>query len=184
MRCPTRIIIRLEKTHTDEIDFNGGKIWFDPTYRPEWNAFPYGEVVAIPERDPDLGHDFVHNVNVGDKLYFNYGVVGDEANHLGDNLWVVDYFQALAVVRDGNIIPVGRHILITVEKEKVENKYLIIPEIAGERRLTKGKVYASNQREIPVGSEVLFEERGMFENKIEGVDLYVMFNDNILGILT
>jgi co-chaperonin GroES (HSP10) len=184
MKCPTRIIIRLEKTHVDELDFNGGKIWYDHTYRPEWNAFPYGEVVSTPLRDPDMGPGFFHNVEVGDKLYFNYGVVGDEANHLGDNLWVVDYFQALAVVRDGKVIPVGEHILITVEKEKIENRYLVIPEVYGERKMTQGVVYASNEKSIPVGSRVLFEERGMFENEIEGQKLYVMYNENILGILT
>jgi co-chaperonin GroES (HSP10) len=184
MKCPTRIIIRLEKTHVDELDFNGGKIWYDHTYRPEWNAFPYGEVVAVPLRDPDMGPGFFHNVEVGDRLYFNYGVVGDEANYLGDNLWVVDYFQALATVRDKKLYPVGNHILITVEKEKIENKHIVIPELYGERKLTQGFVHASNEKSIPVGSKVLFEEIGMFENKIEGVDLYVMFNDNILGILT
>ena len=44
----------------------------------------------------------------------------------------------------------------------------------------EGIVFASNDPELSVGDHVAFEERGMFENKIEGKDLYVMFNKNIL----
>jgi co-chaperonin GroES (HSP10) len=182
MKCPTRIIIRLEKTHQEEIDFNGGKLWLDTSYKPQENVFPYAEVVATPERDPYLSDDFVCNVQVGDRLYFNYGIVEDTTNFLGDNLWVIDYYQALAVVRGGKIIPVGEHILIEVEEEEVKST-LIIPETAKKKRKTQGRVFASNDESIPAGSVVMFEERGMFENKIEGNNLYVMYNENILGIL-
>lgn len=182
MRSPTRIIIRLEKTHNEEVDFNGGKLWLDTSYKPQENVFPYAEVVAVPERDPVFSDDFVCNVQIGDRLYFNYGIVEDRNNYLGDNLWLVDYYQALAVVRDGKIIPVGEHILVEVEEEEVKST-LIIPDSCKKKKKTEGRVFASNDPSIPVGEVVMFEERGMFENKIEGNSLYVMYNENILGIL-
>ena len=186
MQAITKILVKIEKQFVDELDFNGGKIWFDSSYRPEWNAFPYGEVVAIPARNPKIADDFVHNVQVGDKLYFNFGVVMDESNRLlyeEEEYWVVDYFMALAVVRDGKIIPVGEHILIEPIEEEVKSSSIIIPELARKRMTTNGVVFASNDDQIPEGSTVMFEERGMFENTIEGKKLFVMFNENILGVL-
>jgi co-chaperonin GroES (HSP10) len=183
MKSPTKIIITLEKQYNDEIDFNGGKIYLDPTYRPEWNAFPYGTVVAAPARNQFIADDFVHNVQVGDKIYINYGVVLDESNmieHEGKEYWMVDYFMALAVVRDGQILPVGEHILIEPMEEEVKHDFLVIPDMAKKKVLTRGKVFSSNDPEIPNGSIVSFEDRGMFENEIEGKNLFVMFNSNIL----
>lgn len=187
MKSPTKIIVTLEKKFIDELDFNGGKIYLDPTYRPEWNAFPYGTVVASPMRNPNLPiQDFHYNVKDGDRLYLNYGVVNDPSNlieHDGKEYWMVDYFMALAVVRDGNIIPVGEHILIEPIEEEVSNDHIIIPEMSRKKIVNRGKVFASNDESIPVGSTVMFEEQGMFENEIEGRKLFVMFNSNILGIL-
>lgn len=186
MVSPTKILVTLEKKYVDELDFNGGKIYLDPSYRPEWNAFPYGTVHSTPLRDPYISDDFVCNVKKGDKLYLNYGVIVDESNCLeqdGKEYWMVDYYQALAAVRDGEIIPVGEHILIEPIVEEVKHDTLIIPEMSKKKVTTKGKVFASNDPEIPNGSTVLFESRGMFENEIEGKKLFVMFNSNILGIL-
>ena len=184
MISPTKIIIKLEKTHIEELDFNGGKIWFDPTYNPEHNVVPFGYVHSVPKRNPRFDqHDFVYNVQVGDKLYFNYGVVGDKHNYLGDGLWIVDYYMALAVSRAGELIPVGEHILVEPIIETVTNNTIIIPESHNKVKATRGVVAASNEPAIPVGSEVIFQKRGMFENDIEGKKLYVMYNDNVMGII-
>lgn len=184
MKSPTKILLNLEKTHIEELDFNGGKIYFDPTYNPEQNVVPFGIVHAIPNRNPKIDqHDFVFNVEVGDKLYFNYGVVGDPHNYLGDNIWVCDYYMALAVSRDGNLIPVGEHILVEPIIEEIEHETIVIPEMSKKVKVNKGIVSASNDPAIPVGSTVLFQKRGMFENKIEDKTLYVMYNENILGII-
>lgn len=182
---PTKIFIKVEKRFQDEVDFNGGKIYLDPSFRPEWNAFPYGTVHSTPLRNVFITDDFVYNVQVGDKLYFNFVVVIDESNlieHKGEEYWAVDYFQALAVVRDGKIIPVGEHILIEPIVEEVKHDTIIIPEMSRKKTLSKGRVYGSNDPEIPNSSIVSFEERGMFENEIEGKKLFVMFNSNILCI--
>jgi co-chaperonin GroES (HSP10) len=97
--------------------------------------------------------------------------------------WLVDYFQALATVRGGSIYAVGEHILIEPIEEEVKHDFLIIPEMSKKRITKTGNVFSSNDPTIPVGSKVMFEERGMFENEIEGKKLFVMYNSNILGIL-
>lgn len=183
MKSPSKIIVTLEKRYQDEVDFNGGKLWIDPTYRPEWNAFPYGTVVAAPEREIKLSDEFVSNVRVGDRLYFNYLVVTEDENRFitgGQEYWMVDYYHALAIVRDGKIIPVGDHILIEPIVEEMTNEFIVIPDSIKKVVKTEGKVFASNDPSIPVGAHVAFEERGMFENEIEGHKLFVMFNSNIL----
>jgi co-chaperonin GroES (HSP10) len=183
MVSPTKIIVTLEKKFIDEVDFNGGKIYLDPTYRPEWNAFPYGTVQSIPLKNIYVTDDFVHNVLPGDRIYLNYGVVNDPSNmiiHDGKEYWMVDYFMALAVVRDGKIIPVGEHILIEPQEEEISSDFIVIPDMAKRKVLTRGRVFASNDPEIPAGSDVMFEENGMFENEIEGRKFFVMFNSNIL----
>jgi co-chaperonin GroES (HSP10) len=185
MISPTQIIVKFDKVLNDELDFNGGKLYLDPTYRPEHNAFPYGTVVNPPKRNPFLmEEDFHYNVQSGDRLYVNYGVLMDLNNcieHDGQQYWMVDYYMALAVVRDGNIIPVGNHVLIEPMEEEVTSS-LIIPEMSRKKIVTRGKVFASNDPQIPVGKIVSFEERGMFENEIEGKKLFVMYNSNILCV--
>lgn len=185
MVSPTRIIITIEKKFNDEVDFNGGKLWMDVSFKPEWNVFPYGTVVSVPVRNPNLMEDdFVYNVQVGDKLYINYGVIMDDSNrieHDGKEYWMVDYYMALAVFRDGKIIPCGKHLLVKPIEEEI-NSNLIIPDIAKGKKMTKGFVYASNDQEINEGDLVWFEKHGMFENDIEGNKLFVMFNSNVLCI--
>lgn len=183
MKSPNRILITIEKRFVDELDFNGGKIYLDPTFRPEHNAFPYGTVAAVPERNIKFGDDFVCNVQVGDRLYFNYVVVTDENNKLvidGKEYWMVDYYLALAVVRDGVVMPVGEHILIEPIIEEKQDGLIVIPDSMKKVVKTEGIVFASNDPDIPAGELVGFEERGMFENEIEGKKLFVMFNSNIL----
>lgn len=182
MISPTKILITVEKRFQDEIDFNGGKLWKDTSYNPEWNVIPFGTVIAAPQKD-FKSDGFVSNVKDGDKLYFNYNVIMDESNLIkedGKEYWMVDYFMALAVVREGKVYPVGEHILIEPIEEEVKSELLIIPETANKKVKTEGYVFASNDPEIPVGSLVGFEERGMFENQIEGKKLFVMYNSNIL----
>lgn len=181
MLSPTKIIITIEKKFNDELSFNGSKIFLDTSFNPEWNVIPYGIVHSVPLRDLDVD-GFVCNVEVGDKLYFNYNVVMDDSNlieHDGQEYWLVDYYMALAVSRDGVIIPVGEHILIEPIVEEVTHDFLIIPELAKKIVTDRGKVFASNDPEIPVGSVVEFDPVGKFENEIDGHKLFVMFNNNI-----
>lgn len=181
MVSPTKILIKVKKRFQDEIDFNGSKIYLDPTFRPEWNAFPYGEVHSVPLRNPNIGPDFHYNVQAGDRLYVNYVVLTDDSNHVEDDIWSVDYYMALAAVRGDRIIPVGEHILIEPIVEQMESS-IVIPEMSKKIVVNRGKVFSSNDPEIPDGSTVSFEHVGMFENEIEGKKLFVMYNSNILCI--
>lgn len=186
MKSPTKIIITVDSKFTEELDFNGGKIYLDPTYRPEHNAIPYGWVHSVPLRNPFIEEGFVYNVEVGDKLYVNYGVIVDDSNIIdlnGKDYHLVDYFFALATVRDGEIYPVGEHILIEPIEEEVKNEFIIIPEMSRKKIGNFGRVFASNDPEIPKGALVAFEENGKFENVIEGKKLFVMYNSNIQYVI-
>lgn len=188
MKSPTKIIINVEKRFVDEIEFNGEMIYFDPSFNPEHNVIPSGTVVGIPMRDPQILHmspEFFFNVQVGDKLYFNYNVIMDETNLIvndGKEYWLVDYYQALAIVRDGKILPVGEHILIEPQEVEVSSDTIIIPDTAKTKVSGYGRVFASLDSAIPNGSIVAFEEQGMFENIIEGKKLFVMYYSNILAL--
>lgn len=188
MVSPTKIVITVEKRFVDEIEFNGEMIYFDPSFNPEHNVIPSGTVVGTPLRDPQILHmspEFYFNVQVGDKLYFNYNVIMDETNLIindGKEYWLVDYYNALAVVRNGNIIPVGEHILIEPIEQELKHDSLIIPDMAKTKVANYGRVFSSLDPAIPNGSIVHFEEQGMFENKIEGKNLFVMYYSNILAL--
>jgi len=181
MVSPTKILIKVKKRFQDEVDFNGGKMYIDPSYRPEWNAFPYGEVHSVPLRNPFISDAFHCNVQVGDRLYVNYVVLTDDSNHVDGDIWCVDYYMALAAVRGDKVIPVGEHILIEpiVEEKK---STIEIPEMSKKIVVNRGKVFSSNDPEIPNGSTVSFEHVGMFENEIEGKKLFVMYNSTLLCI--
>lgn len=181
-----KIFVKIEKRFNDEIVTESGlKLYYDHTYSPEENSTIVGEVVAVPAKYDrnNYGPDFQFNVKAGDKLYFHFNIVQDEANMIevdGQQLWMVDYFDAIALVRDASIIPVGSYILIDPLKETIDTS-LIVPETV-DTEGNRGIVVASNDPEIPVGAEVEYEEIGKFYNMIEGRRLYCMFNNNVLLI--
>jgi len=186
MKSPTKIIITVDQKFIEELDFNGGKIYLDPTYRPEHNAIPYGWVHSVPLRNPFIEENFVYNVEVGDKLYVNYGVIVDESNIIdlnGKDYHLVDYFFALATVRDGKVYPVGEHILIEPIEEEVKNEFLIIPEMSRKKIANVGRVFSCNDAEIPNGDLVAFEENAEIENSIAGKKRDVMYNSNTHNVL-
>lgn len=179
MQSPSRIIVEIEKKFNDEQK----GFYIDTSYRPEHHVVITGKVVAVPKRIPKEFDKpgYYNTVEVGDKLYFHYLVVLDPDCYLFDNLYIVDLFQALATVKpNGKVLPVGEHILIEPKEEEIKHDTLIIPDVAKKVSLNKGRVFSSNDPEIPNGSIVGFEEHGKFENEIEGHTLYVMYNNNIL----
>lgn len=185
MKAINRIFVTVDKRFNDEHTMeNGQSLFLDCSYNPEENANVVGTVVAVPEKPNlrGLGDSFVFDVQVGDKLYFNFMVTSDEGNsieHNGITYWMVDLFNAIAVVRDGKIIPFGNYILIEPIKEKLESSLIIVPD-STEKEGTKGIVFASNDDQLPVGTIVEFEAVGQFWNIIEGQRVFCMFNSNIL----
>jgi co-chaperonin GroES (HSP10) len=100
---------------------------------------------------------------------------------------VCNHFNAIAVERDGKLIPVGAYILLEPIKEGVLSSDIIhIPDHYKEKICLKAKVIASNDPEVPVGSTVMSEEVGQFENEfwVDGKKktLYCALNSNVLAI--
>lgn len=185
MKSPlNKIFVTVEKKWEDEIKLESVTLYKDTSYAEEWNVRCWGMVHSVPGRvsTQDFDDDFQVNVLPGDKLYFNFGVLLDMDNLIlegGEEYWAVDYFQAIAVVRDGKVIPVGSHILIEPIVEEVTSSLLIIPELAQKQETNRGIVYASNSPAIPDGSMVEFDPIGKFENEIEGHKVFAMYNQNI-----
>ena len=182
MQSPSRIIVRVPKRFNDEAK----GFYIDTSYKPEHYSVICGEVVATAKRLPrDFDKPgFYDTVSIGDKLYFHYLVVLDPDCHLFEDYYIVDYFQALATVKSGGeLLPVGEHLLVEPIKEEVTHGTIIIPEMSKKKETNRGLVISSNDPEIPNGSTVLFEEHAKFLNEIEGREMYVMYNSNVLGIL-
>lgn len=181
-----KIFVKIDKRFQDEIETESGiKLYKDTSFKQEENSTIVGQVVAVPDKyDRSMGsEDFKTNVKAGDKLYFHFLVAMDDENRIevdGEEYWMVDYFNAIAVVRGGKIIPVGDYILLEPIKEKIDTS-LIVPDTV-DKEGTRGLVVASNDPSIPEGSTVEYEEVGKFWNIIEGRRLYCMFNQNILFI--
>lgn len=181
-----KIFVKIDKRFQNEIETESGlKLYKDTSFKPEENSTIVGDVVAVPDKyDRSMGTDqFQANVKAGDKLYFNFLVAIDEENRIevdGEEYWMVDYFNAIALVRDGKLIPVGDYILIEPIEEKIESN-LIIPDNV-DMEGNRGRVVASNDPTIPEGAEVEYEEVGKFWNVIEGKRVYCMWNQNILLI--
>lgn len=181
MQSPSRIIVSVEKKFNDQTKSG---IYIDTTFKPEHHVVISGKVIATAKKLPRdfRSEGFYDTVEVGDTLYFHYLVVLDPDCYLYDDMYVVDYFQALATERNGKVYPVGEHILIEPIEEEVTHSTLIIPDMAKKFEPNRGRVFASNDPSIPVGSIVQFDEHGKFENEICGKRLFVMYNSNIMFI--
>lgn len=182
-----KIFVTIDKKFQDEVTTESGiKFYKDPTYNPEDNSTTFGTVTHIPEQvdKKNVSKEFKHNVQVGDKLYFNYNVVMDPDNCVeigGVEYWTIDYWNAIALVRDEKVIPVGDYILVDpIVEEEVKSSLLYIPDHIAKKEKTRGIVFASNDPDIPVGADVEYEKVGKFWNIIEGKRVYCMFNSNIM----
>jgi co-chaperonin GroES (HSP10) len=182
-----KIFVQIEKKFQDEIVTDSGITFYkDTSFNPEENSTVSGIVVGIPTvvDKNNVSPEFRHNVLVGDKLYFNFNVVLDNDNlivHEGQEYWTVDYWNAIALVRDGQVIPVGDYILIDPIQEEVKS-FLIIPDAYKKKEGNRGVVYASNSPELPAGTEVEYDKIGKFWNIIEGKKVYCMYTSNIFFI--
>jgi len=184
-----KIFVTIEKKFQDEITTESGlKLYLDTTYKPEDNSTTFGTVTHIPLKvdKTNVGKDFQHNVKVGDKLYFNYNIVMDPDNCVeidGVEYWMVDYWNAIAIVRDEKVMPVGDYILVDpILEETVKSSLIVIPDHIAKKEKTRGIVWASNDPQLPVGSDVEYEKVGKFWNVIEGKKVYCMFAANIMYI--
>lgn len=181
-----KIFVTIDKRFQEEVVTDSGlTLYKDTSFNPEENSTIVGTVAAIPAKHDleNFPEDFQFNVQVGDKLYFHFNITLDESNCIeieGKQYWMLDYFDAIALVRDSKIHPVGSYLLVEPKVEEIESS-LIIPETV-DRENNRGIVVASNDPELPVGCEIEYEPVGKFWNVIEGRKLYCMMNSNALLI--
>jgi hypothetical protein len=83
----------------------------------------WGTVLAVPKRitaDKILFHEdnkpvrmdqIQMDVHAGSKLYFSYLALQD-STELAPNVYAVSYADAICVVRNGEIVPIGSHVLL------------------------------------------------------------------------
>jgi co-chaperonin GroES (HSP10) len=183
MRSPINtIFVTIDKKFQDEIKTETLTLYKDTTFAPEWNVTTYGTVVSIPHRVETkfIDEDFFENVLVGDKIYFNYQTLLDDSNciiHEGIEYWAVEYYNVIALVRDGEIKPVGSYILIEATTTELKSNVVIIPDNCKSVETNKGIVASSNI--LSSGDIVEYDPVGKFENTIEGKKYYCMYNSNI-----
>lgn len=184
-------IVKIDKKFEDEIKTESGLVLYkDTTFKPEENSATRGVVVSAPDTIFNVGGvKGVYDVREGDILYFHYGVVLDDYNDLGDNLWAVDAFNAIARSRSETILevftqtevkPCGEYILIRPINDEIATS-LHIPDTFNKEG-TRGEIVASNDEACPAGTIVKYERKGKFWNMIEGEKLYCALERNILAI--
>lgn len=179
-----KIFVTIDKRFQDEVTTESGLVLYkDTSFNQEENSTTFGTVVAVPDKyDHSMGtEDFKANVEVGDKLYFNFLVTIDDESRIeidGKEYWMVDYFNAIALVRNGEVKAVGDYILIEPILEEIETD-LIVPDMVNKEK-TRGRVFASNDPELEIGDEVEYEDVGKFWNIIEGKRVYCMYHNNLL----
>lgn len=183
MRSPiNRIFVTIDKKFQDEIKTETLTLYKDTSFDPEWNVTTYGTVFSIPHRVETkfIEEDFFENVLVGDKIYFNYQTLLDDSNcilHEGNEYWGVEYYNVIALVRDGEIKSVGSYVLIEATTTELTSDVVIIPDNCKSVETNKGVVAFSNI--LSSGDIVEYDPIGKFENTIEGKKYYCMYNSNI-----
>lgn len=145
----------------------------------------HAEVVAVPD---DALNDIVAEVLPGDKVWFHYNsFLNNFHNYMVmDDVWRINYFDVLAVERDGEIIPIGGWCMvepgvdkiqaITTEIEVVSETWGILRHIG-----TPKKGWDINPMPKP-GDKVGFDKTDSWVNKIGGKNYYCMTQDRITGI--
>jgi co-chaperonin GroES (HSP10) len=134
------VFITSEKAVEDTVKLGDMTLFIDGSFDPLKNARTYGKVVAIPEHltDAFIGlkaelkpiskeeprqfrkrSDIIPTIEVGDKVYFHYGVLGEEANEMmvailnGDPIYRVPYDRIWARKdKNGKIEGVGSNVLV------------------------------------------------------------------------
>ena len=181
------VIVRIEKTHEDEMSHGKLTLELDPMFNPTNNVRIYGTVEGIGRDEKDL--------KVGDKVYFHYLVVDD--SHIYDDLYNVDLSRIFCVVRDEKITMCRDWALFKPVEEKAKDVQVGNHKIAGtltqsglfksatpKKSATRAKLCYIGQNDLMLqGGEVVYLlPKFEFENKIEGEVYYTCRQEYILGI--
>jgi hypothetical protein len=181
-----RIFVKVDKKWNDEITTESGITFFkDTTFRPEHGVNTVGTVISAPLKitRSHYPESFVINVRDGDKLHFLYLAAMDPENWMeleGQELLSVDYFNAIAIERDGELIPVGSYILIEpILESYLDSSVITIPDYLKQKEKLKGRVIASNDPIAIVNTVVSFDETGKYDMDFMGRTVYAALNDNL-----
>lgn len=217
---------------------DGMQLSMDPTFEPAMHARIYGEVVSIPLRlsknipisQQHRGHpgyheestfsyqfisDIEQEVKVGDRIYYHFNTIKQkniikvEGVH-PDRVWhlKVRYDQVIVAVRDGQIIPIGSHVLIDPDFEswsdisvptysnimdsrgkptvRPKNQWLVTKSKPGYKYLTGfvrhvGTPLRGMKNEIKEGQKIVYHKNADWKVHIEGRDFFCIKQRHILG---
>lgn len=181
-----RIWVKVDKKWNDSVTTEGGVTFYqDTTYKPEEHVNTEGTVVSSPLKITRSHYPpgFADIVKDGDRLHFMYIAAMDPDAWVeldGKEYLLVDYFNAIAVERDGKMIPVGEYILIEpMDEGYLDSDVIIIPDHLKKKEGLKGMVIASNDPEAPEGTIVSYDEAGKYDMKIGNKKLYAAINSNL-----
>ena len=188
-----RIAVKVSKKYNDEVEFSSGeKLFLDVTWNPEHHVTICGEVVALPRGEwcKNTRGDWIkQELQVGDLVYFNYLTVDKENLVTGErDVYLVDLEECFCFVRSGSLAAISNHVLVEPDiiEEKVGSIYVGVPKKSEEEGYVRHiSTPLKNKDELGLisGDKVRFHERNSFLNKIEGVEYYVMKQDDLLGKL-
>lgn len=186
-----RIAVKVSKKYNDEVEFSSGeKLFLDVTWNPEHHVTICGEVVALPRGEwcKNTKGDWIkQELQVGDLVYFNYLTVDTENLVTGErDVYLVDLEECFGFVRSESLTAISNHVLVEPEviEEKVGSIYVGVPkksETEGYVRHISTPLKNKDELGLISGDKVRFHERNSFLNKIEGVEYYVMKQDDLFG---
>lgn len=172
--------------------YDGEESLTDGSYNPEERKRIFGTVVALPNGFSANVCDFSNiklnqlptDIKVGDTAYFHYLSL-NKMNIVEFNkkkYLRVRYDKVIAVVRDGNIIPVSGWLLIQPKKKELK-----VLEYSKQEEVTNTGVvkfvstpYIGTDLEVKQGDTVCYETNLEFENKIENENYYCIKQEYII----
>ena len=188
-----RIAVKVTKKYNDEVELpTGEKLYLDVTWNPEHHVTICGEVVALPRGEwcKNTRGDWIkQELQVGDLAYFNYLTVDKDNLVTGEsNVYLVDLEECFCFVRGGELTAIANHVLIEPDmiEDKIGSIYVGVPKRSEEEgyvRFISKPLKGKDELGLVNGDKVRFHERNAFLNKIEGVEYYVMRQDDLLGKL-
>lgn len=188
-----RVAVKVSKKYNDEVEFSSGeKLYLDVSWNPEHHVTICGEVVALPRGEwckSTRGEWIKQELQIGDLAYFNYLTVDKENLVTGErDVYLVDLEECFCFVRGGDLTAIANHVLIEPHmiEEKIGSIYVGVPtksEEEGYVRFISTPLKGKDELGLVNGDKVRFHERSAFLNKIEGVEYYVMRQDDLLGRL-
>ena len=185
-----KIAVKITKKYNDEVEFSTGKLYLDVTWSPEQHVTICGSVVALPRGKwcKNTRGDFLkQELEIDDKVYFNYLTVQEDNLVFGEkDIYIVDLEECFCFLRGGSLTAISNHVLIEpiLIEEKIGSIYIGVPtrsEEEGNLRFIGTPVKGQDKLGLINGDTVRFHERNAFLNTIEGIDYYVMRQEDILG---